>query len=209
MTPTNIRFTADLPVELKGDRWEVVFVEEGPFVDGKHYVTRQALEAAQASKLFDGVYVQELMFRDGTTRHLPNNLDQSAPGGVFGNAVAITADTALRTLADGRAAIIGFIETIDDTWRNKMMKIVEKGRNLPGVSFNCLIPVAGLCDRVVEAGRTVREIVQFGNKIDSFEIVTYPNAGGQVLRAVADQTASCAGSPLRQLYLKQMIALYT
>ena len=179
----NFQITAAFPTELQGDQWEVIFLQEGPFVDGQHHITRAALEDAQAKHLFDNVYVQELRFRDGTTRHLPTHLANDAPGGVFGDVVAVTRNTVLKVLENGKAAIVGVIDAIDDNWKAKMRNIAQKGLKLPGLSFNAL---AQFANRTVAAGQSIRDITRF-DRIDTFEVVSYPNAGGQILRCVASE----------------------
>ena len=158
-------------------------MQEGPFVDGLHHITRAALDDAQAKHIFDNVYVQELRFRDGTTRHLPAHLANDAPGGVFGDAVAVTRNTVLKVLENGKAAIVGIIDAIDDNWKAKMRNIAQKGLKLPGLSFNAL---AQFANRTVAAGQSIRDITRF-DRIDTFEVVSYPNAGGQILRCVASE----------------------
>ncbi len=188
MTETTLRFTAALPPEIQGNRWEVIFVKEGEFQDQNYNITREALQAAHDTKLFDGVYVQELEFKDGTTRHLPKDIAASgaASGGVFGNVIGITADTVLKVLDDGKTAIVGFIDAIDDKWKTKMRLLAEKGRRLPGLSFNALIPKTSLTERFLENGKRILDVAGF-QSCDSFECVSYPNAGGAFLHAVAGQ----------------------
>lgn len=167
-----------------GDRWKAILVKEGDFVDGKHAITKRALESGIAKGIFNGVYVQELAFRDGTSRHLPRQLESAAPGGVFANAVAITAEAALEVLDDGKAAVIAFLDAIDTNWKEKMRVIAEKGHRLPGISFNAMIPKDSLLERIAEGGRKIFDILDW-HTIDTFEVVTYPNAGGAIVQMVA------------------------
>lgn len=194
------KITGGQSVTPSGERWKAVLVKEGTFVDGQHAVTKQALQKGIDRGLFNGVYVQELMFQDGVSRHLPRHLDTAAPGGVFKNAVAITADAVMEILDDGKAAIVAYLDAIDLNWKEKMRVIAEKGHRLPGLSFNASIPQSGLFERLVEGGKRLREILDW-NSIDTFEVVTYPNAGGAILQMVAgldtpiDEAQQPADSP--------------
>lgn len=197
---TRFLVAASFQPDPTGKEWHICLVKEGPSVDGRFCVTREAILDAFERGLFEDVYIQEFVFKpeENYTDHLHEAGEADAPSGVFGNSVGWTKKPYLKVLQEagysqGRLAVMAIFQHdgVSETFRQKLLSALKLGKQrLPGLSFNA--EVAAWKDQVAQVGRRSFDILKF-HIINTFDTVTHPAAGGGFLGIKASTFAAKEG----------------
>lgn len=164
----------DLPT---GSVWLVRLLEAGQSLNGPVYLAESVKAAAP---VFEGAPVYHYSFTDpadGTSDHVPNEVQEAAPGGLVGNQVGSLEGVHWNEEAQ---ALDGFLKLYDAPLREKFLAAYQLGDIGEGGSRDTF----GLSIDAYGDTNDEGEVIRF-TAANSVDVVSTPAAGGRIRRLVA------------------------
>lgn len=159
-------------LDKEGKLWDVVIVEEGTSLNGRHY---EGDVLAKAAPLFEGCNVYIHKFSGDLSNHLPRDVRAAFPNGVAGNLVGFIEGVKMSQV-DGKRAMTGRLHVAAPWLRSLLKNLWEEGN---GARLGLSIDVEGYVSARQVDGRPVKAVESI-TKVFAVDFVTHPAAGGRL-----------------------------
>ena len=195
--------------DKEGKEWDVVLMQVGESKNiGSHgykrYYSREAVQKAVEQGLFEKAPVTQYKFSADLADHVPIDIAESKPGGLFGNTVGWAKSVRFGEFIDengqkqeGALATV-YIDESEKDLRIKLMEMWQAGRM---IGFS--IDGNGSEWPRLMGSETVDYVSEISEILEN-TLVTYPAAGGHAIRLAASQTVNNGEI---EMDLKEIIAL--